>query len=138
MIAELKAKGEHVHVLDIGTGTGMLSMMAARAGADRVTALETFEPMAIVAEKIIKLNGMADKITVVHDRSTEANRNSNCHDQVNVLTVAQQDASQRPNVCVAEVFDTELIGEGALRTFADAHKRLLAVRSSNETRQLAL
>lgn len=33
-------KGEKVHVLDIGTGTGLLSMMAASLGADTVTACE--------------------------------------------------------------------------------------------------
>ncbi len=35
---------------------------------------------------------------------------------------------QKGNVCVAEVFDTELIGEGALRTFKEAAGTLLSVR----------
>lgn len=33
--------------------------------------------------------------------------------------------TERANILVAEVFDTELIGEGALRTFKDAHNTLL-------------
>ena len=39
-IAILKAKGEGARVLDIGTGTGLLSLMAARLGAESVVACE--------------------------------------------------------------------------------------------------
>ncbi len=36
----IEQAGPNAHVLDIGTGTGLLAMMAARAGAQRVTAFE--------------------------------------------------------------------------------------------------
>ena len=40
MVSVMKAKNIPVNVMDIGTGTGLLSMMAATAGADTITACE--------------------------------------------------------------------------------------------------
>ena len=37
---KLKDRGQKVHMLDIGTGTGLLAMMAVRSGADKATACE--------------------------------------------------------------------------------------------------
>lgn len=105
--------GKLAHVLDIGTGTGLLAMMAARAGADSIIACEAFEPVAKCAEEIINLNGYGDKIKVVSKRST-------------ALTVGPNgDLPHRANILVTEVFDTELIGEGAFATFSHAHNELL-------------
>lgn len=39
-VADLRRRGQEVNVLDIGTGTGLLSMMAVACGADSVTACE--------------------------------------------------------------------------------------------------
>ena len=113
-ISHLKAEGRRVHVLDIGTGTGLLSMMAAALGADSVTAIEEFKPMERCAKKVISLNGFADKIRVIGKRST------------GVKVGPGLDMEMKANVLVTEVFDTELIGEGAIGTFNHAHKALLA------------
>ena len=51
-------------VLDIGCGTGILSIFAARAGAKHVYAIENAE-IALFAQEIIKKNGLSDKITVI-------------------------------------------------------------------------
>lgn len=40
------------------------------------------------------------------------------------------DTNDKGNLIVAEVFDTELIGEGALRTFKEAHQTLAKVCSN--------
>jgi len=43
------------------------------------------------------------------------------------VVLTDGDMEKRANVLVTEVFDTELIGEGALGTFHHAHRCLLQV-----------
>lgn len=57
-------------VLDIGAGTGILSIFAARAGAKHVYAVENAE-IAFFAREIIKNNGLSDKITVLKGKMEE-------------------------------------------------------------------
>lgn len=52
-------------VLDVGAGTGILSMFAAQAGARRVYAIER-SGIAPIARRIIRTNGMSDTIVVLH------------------------------------------------------------------------
>ena len=58
--AALAEAGPDARVLDIGTGSGLLSMMAARAGARSVTACEVVPVIADMATKIIADNGYSD------------------------------------------------------------------------------
>ena len=58
------------HLLDIGCGTGILSIFAARAGAKHVYAIENAE-IALFAEEIIKRNGLQSKITVIKGKMEE-------------------------------------------------------------------
>jgi protein arginine N-methyltransferase 1 len=53
-----------MHVLDLGTGTGVLSYFAARQGA-RVTAVER-EPIVLAAARTALADTGADQITLVH------------------------------------------------------------------------
>lgn len=77
--------------------------------------------MANCAAKIIQENGFEDKIKLIRKRSTK-------------MTVGEGgDMSKRANILVTEVFDTELIGEGALSTFRHAHEVLLEVMSNLHT-----
>src|SRR5262245_64695363 len=57
-------------VLDLGAGTGILAMLAARAGAARVHAVESM-PVARLAAEIVAENGLADKV-IVHEAEATA------------------------------------------------------------------
>ena len=61
-------------VLDVGCGTGILSMFAARSGAKHVYAVEASD-IAKRAEEIIKDNGHEDVITYVSLNLSNDNRN---------------------------------------------------------------
>ena len=57
-------------VLDIGAGTGILSMFAAKAGAKKVIAVEC-SGIVELAERIIKDNHLDKKIKVIKGRLEE-------------------------------------------------------------------
>jgi len=55
-------------VLDVGTGTGILSLFAVRdGGAKKVYAVEA-SLMSLLAENLIATNGFADRIEILHGR----------------------------------------------------------------------
>uniref|UniRef100_A0A336L2X3 Protein arginine N-methyltransferase n=1 Tax=Culicoides sonorensis TaxID=179676 RepID=A0A336L2X3_CULSO len=110
-IERMHENGKKANVLDIGTGTGLLSMMAVKLGADSIIACDGFMPAVECASKIIEANGMKDKIKLIKKHSTQI--------------VVGVDMEHRANILVTEVFDTELIGEGAIETFNHAHAKLL-------------
>lgn len=112
-VGKLRARAQEIHVLDIGTGSGLLSMMSVLLGADSVTACEAFRPMADTAEKIFKDNGVENRVNLIKRRSTD------------IAVGPGKDMVQRANLLVTEVFDTELIGEGAIDIFNHAHEELL-------------
>lgn len=58
-------------VLDVGTGTGLLSMFAVQAGAARVYAVEHCPATADLARDLIRQNGMADRIAVIEGSAVE-------------------------------------------------------------------
>lgn len=112
-IQKTKASGRKANVLDIGTGTGLLAMLAAQHGADSVVTLEAFSPVSHIARKIIEKNGFGERIKIVNKHSTE------------VSVGKGKDMEQKANILVAEVLDTELIGEGAIKTYNHAHQQLM-------------
>lgn len=57
-------------VLDVGCGTGILSMFAAQAGAKHVYAVDCSSIIA-QAKQIVEKNGFADQITMIKGKVEE-------------------------------------------------------------------
>lgn len=54
-----------MHVLELGSGTGILSSFAARMGA-QVTAVERNPALVKASQDFLKINGLQDRVQVVH------------------------------------------------------------------------
>jgi len=98
-------------VLEIGTGSGVLAVLAAKAGAKHVYTCETVELIALKAREVIAKNGVADRVTVIPKLSTDV--------------VVGIDMPVRANLLVTETFSTGVTGEGVLTSVAHALQALL-------------
>ena len=61
-------------VLDVGSGTGILSMFAAKAGAKYVYAVDACSTVCHLAEELIKCNRLQDQIQVINQRIEEVEK----------------------------------------------------------------
>ena len=107
--------GKGHRVVDIGGGSGLLAMMAARAGAAQVTTVERVGDMAECATRVLDANGFGDKINVVHGSSLDLKPEA----------LGFKDGA-RPTVVLSEVLDDGLLGEGVIPTVAHARRELAA------------
>jgi protein-L-isoaspartate O-methyltransferase len=93
-------------VVDVGTGTGILAMAAARRGARRVYAIEA-TGMAKVAAELVAVNGLSDRVTIVEGWSSEI------------------ELPERADVLVSEIIGEVPLDERVLESTLDARSRLL-------------
>jgi tetratricopeptide (TPR) repeat protein len=98
-------------VLDIGTGAGLLSMIAADCGAKEIITCEMSKTVSEVAKKIIQKNGFDHKIKVINKNSKDL--------------ILGQDINKKADILVSEILSSEFVGEGIQATLLDAKKRLL-------------
>ncbi|MBH8560712.1 50S ribosomal protein L11 methyltransferase [Nostoc sp. CENA67] len=98
-------------VLDVGAGSGLLAMMAARQGASFVTSCEMIQPIAQMAKKIIAINGFQDQIKIVPKKSDDL--------------IVGLDLAKRADVLITETVDCGLVGEGILPIIRHARQALL-------------
>ena len=106
-----RAVGGGTRVLDIGAGTGLLAMMAARAGAAAVASCEMNRAVADAAAEIVALNGFSDRIRIIAKHSTEIDPDA--------------DLGWRADVLVSEIISNDILGQSVLPVMEDAAARLL-------------
>ncbi len=94
-------------VVDVGTGTGLLAFLCARAGARRVHAIDSSAVVLGWARRLAEANGLADRIVFHHGHSREV------------------DLGERADVVVSEVIGYLGFEEGIVATLADARERFL-------------
>jgi hypothetical protein len=93
-------------VLDIGTGTGVLAVTAALAGARHVYAIEG-SPIIEAARAVVEHNGLQDRITIIEGYSVDV------------------EVPERATVLVTETIGDDPLGEHLLNIAFDAKQRLL-------------
>jgi len=94
-------------VLDLGSGSGLLSMMALRAGAKKVFAVEQDTLLAQLSRTILAKNGLLDdRIHIINAPIAQLTGGHEIDEPVDLI--------------VTELFDCGLIGEGCIKSIADA------------------
>jgi hypothetical protein len=97
-------------VLDIGAGSGLLSLMAARAGAKKIYACEISSVLAEAAADVVAANGFADRIEIVNRKSSALRLGTEIREPATVI--------------VSEIVDVGLLGEGILPSVRHAREHL--------------
>ncbi len=100
-----------MRVLEIGAGTGVLAMMAARAGAAHVYTCEANPAVARTAAEIVAANGFADRVTVLAKHSTAID--------------VDADLGGRADMLVSEIVSNDVLGEEVLPSHEHAIEQLL-------------
>ena len=114
-------------VLDAGAGSGILSMLAMRAGADFVHAVEQNGHMCDVGEETVCMNGYGLKV-MFHNK--DVRRLFTKESEGLIKHGLKPDGNppemeRKSDILVYEVFDSGLIGEGACHIVGMARHRLL-------------
>ncbi|XP_017888158.1 protein arginine N-methyltransferase 9-like isoform X2 [Ceratina calcarata] len=97
-------------VLDVGTGTGLLSLYAKNAGAKKIYACECSQVMLRIAKKVFETNDATD-IVLLPKFSSDL--------------IIPTDIPRRVKLVVTETFDAGLFGEQVIPSIISVHSNIL-------------
>jgi len=112
-------------VLDIGAGTGLLAVLAARAGAPRVYAIEMATEMADVAIDVVANNNMTHAVRVVSSHSSRVCLGDGVATNVGIPPSKIEPWVRKADLLICEILGTDPLCGGLLPTLRDARSRLL-------------
>lgn len=95
------------HFLDVGAGSGVWAILAAKLGAKRLVAVELEEALIPMIYKHAQENGVADRIEIIQGNIDDVKLDG------------------RFDVIVCELFGKDAFGEGTVNSFLSLRKRFL-------------
>jgi type II protein arginine methyltransferase len=121
-IARVKQAMGKCRVLDVGSGDGILSMMALRAGASAAVGVEVVTPIARVSEEVVAANRPSRPDSEAPIPAPEAAPlDIWCTD---VRGVGEPPDDMKFNVLVSELMDASGLGENLVQLTRSARRRL--------------
>lgn len=100
--------GKDTSFLDVGAGTGVWAILAAKLGAKRVVAIEIEECLIPIIYKHAQENGVADRIEIIHGSSDDMKLRG------------------KFDVIVSELFGSDALGKRVVDSFVHLRDRFLA------------
>ena len=110
-IKDVVQKGDFV--FEVGSGSGLLSMMSISQGAGKVVSCESSSEIAATAAKVLSKNGYEKQITIINKHSRD-------------ITI-EKDLPGKADIIISEILSSEFVGENILSSLYDVKRRLLKV-----------